>query len=342
MNRRSLFSNNSKKGTGYFVLWAFLSLFSVFYIPLDGDNYTDIALYNNYISNGVEHHLEPLYFWIMSVLPHSFFLYRFVVWGTAALFVVLTFKQLGIESQFSTIVFTLVCLLPCFYYLRNALGFSILYYVVTCILTHRKGPIGMRIRNYCIWGALLYLSYLTHTSMPLYYLIVLVAIFLPLNKYVATIFFIGLPVLGTFLMEFANIFMIYVTLETAEAGVGYLEKTEGYDFSMMGLAFQAFMLAPYIYSMYIATKDHIFGKDASDKNLKFYLMATMVLFSSSFLFMGKASYSLHLRLLNTSFMPMAFFMALYFKNRRTEKNYKIIMTLILVYNFMQIYGIIRN
>ena len=37
--------SNSKKGTGFLFAWVFLTIYSVFYSPVTGDNYTSLETY---------------------------------------------------------------------------------------------------------------------------------------------------------------------------------------------------------------------------------------------------------------------------------------------------------
>ena len=154
-NRKHIFVNDAKGGTNYFVLWLVATLFSTFYMPIDGDVYNGYYSYQEYLSSGMQYHMEAIYFWLMDHLPHNFYLYRFVIWGTASLFLVLTFKRLNCQSQLATLIFISSCLLICYYYMRNVLGFSILYYVVACICTYQRTSVGKLILDSFIYVLLL-------------------------------------------------------------------------------------------------------------------------------------------------------------------------------------------
>ena len=119
--RKSIFSIEPERKYGLHVLWLVLTLFSVFYQPEVGDSASTVDLYNNYIHGKVEYHLEPFYFRLMDILPESYYLWRFVIWGAASLFTCLTIKRIGINVNFASVIFVTTCLLPIFYYVRNIL-----------------------------------------------------------------------------------------------------------------------------------------------------------------------------------------------------------------------------
>ena len=48
VNRQHLFTDAKRTGTGWFVLWMVYTLYSVFYTPPTGDNYTSLQTYHAY------------------------------------------------------------------------------------------------------------------------------------------------------------------------------------------------------------------------------------------------------------------------------------------------------
>lgn len=333
INRNHIFKDNSTGGTNYFVLWLIATLFSMFYMPVDGDVYTGYQFYYEYLASGNRHHMEDIYFWLMDHLPHNFYLYRFVIWGTASFFLVQTFKKLNCQSPLSTLVFVSSCLIICYYYLRNVLGFCILYYVVACICTEERSK-GSRILFRYLWYALLLVaSYFLHRSMPLYYAVVLVALFLPSNRYVILFLALLLPVVRLVVPSLVNTVMLSGILnqETVELGSGYLEYSEGYDYNFMGRLLRVFGLLPYIYVMVLGIFTLPTKRDRRKRPMDVFLLTALFLFSSSFLFADQYSYSLHLRLLNTSFLPMTFFISKYMEDKRENNSGRVFSLLLIVY-----------
>lgn len=338
VNRNHIIRNNSAGGTSYFSLWLTATLFSVFYMPVDGDVYNGYLSYHEYVASGVQYHMEPIYFWLIDHLPHNFYIYRFVIWGTASLFMVMTFKKLNCQSPLAMLVFISSCLIVCYYYLRNVLGFSILYYVVASICMYKKEKHKRPVWDYIIYALLLVAAFFLHRSMPIYYAVVLLALFMPTNRYVILAIGVALPAISILVPSIIPTVLQSGILdqETAELGANYLEYSEGYDFNFMGRLLRFFWLLPYIYIMVIAVFT-IPAKSSKERNpVVVFLLISVFLFSSSFLFASQYSYSLHLRLLHTSFMPMIFFITKYLEDKRTITIGRIFTLLVLTYYGMVI------
>ena len=341
INRKHIFKNNASGGTNYFQLWLLATLFSMFYMPVDGDVYNGYVSYNDYVISGVRYHMEDIYFWLMDHLPHNFYIYRFVIWGTASLFMVLTFKRLDCQSPFAMLVFISSCLIVCYYYLRNVLGFSILYYVVACICTYNKTTTARLMVDFVKYGLLLVATYFLHRSMPLYYAFVLLALFIPSNRYLIVLIVLLLTAIKFLLPSFVSQIMSSPILsqETVDLGAGYLEHSEGFAFNLMGRLMRFFWLLPYIFIMTHAAL-FIQGKSKADKRMnkpvETFLLISLFLFSSSFLFADTYSYSLHLRLLHTSFMPMMFFITKYLEDKRDKTVGHVFSFLLLTYYGMML------
>ena len=335
-NRRFIFRNYSRGGSGYVLLWGVLTFFSVFYIPFEGDSYNTMYTYYEYIRSGEEYHLEQIYFWLMEVLPNNYFIWRFVVWGIASYFTVLTFKKLKCESQLATLVFISCTLITCFYYLRNCLGLSILYYVTASIATYEFKEIKSLLFDVIEYVTLIWFTYYLHNSMPLYYCVVLIAWILPSNAYfvlpLALLwpFMVSqLPVVGDFLLN------TLFTAEAQELSERYFEITEIDEFNFNGLMFRFLWLFPYAFIMAAGVISLKSMKESEKKIVKVFLFSAIILFSSSFILNGQVSYSLQNRLLNTSFLPLSFFIVKYLEKRRTQIKCLIFSILILFYYLLQ-------
>lgn len=343
--RKAIYGSYSYSDKGYYYLWVILTLFSVFYIPIGGDSESTLGIFENYHANGTEYHLEEMYFRLMDILPNNYYLWRLVIWGTASFFTVLTVKKLHIDSGLASVAMVCVCLIPIFYYVRNILGLSILFYLVVRIYEFKKQDKKSIVRECLVCVPLLVLSYFAHSSMPLYYAICLAAFFVPLGwtTYLALgVIFIAIsffPDQIVSLLLASGLFMDYAY----DASSKVFEADQGFLLNSFGQFLRTFWLFPYgaliVYGLIVLR-----GKDFHDEYAaitKVFLVISTLLFFGSFALSGTIVYSLYYRLLNSSFFSLAFFVMLFLRNRRTGLISKVFMTLILIYNIYQYFAIIK-
>lgn len=340
LNKGHIFKNKATGGTNFFFLWLLATLFSTFYMPVNGDVYNGYQSYYDYLATGNQYHMEPFYFWLIDHLPQNYYLYRFVIWGTASLFLVLTFKKLNCQSQLATLVFISSCLIVCYYYLRNVLGFSILYYVVASLFSPHQQSKAKRYGFYILYAALLVATYFLHRSMPLYYAVVLLAIFLPSNKYAIILLALLFPTISFVVPSLVGTVMNLGILnqETAELAASYIEYSEGFDFNFMGRVLRFFWLVPYVIIMIVAILKLPKKIVNKKRPIEVFLLTSLFLFSFSFIFANQFSNSLHLRILNTSFLPMSYFITMYLEDKRDKKIGHIFSLFLIAYYGMIVAG----
>lgn len=328
---RKYFFGGDNGGYSFIWLWLFLTLFSTFYTPIGGDSYTGIDGYWDYVKYGVSYHGEDIYLWLRRVISNSYRLYRFAIWGFASLFVCLSAKKIGANPRYTLLLFTVVSLIPCYYYLRNVTGFAVLYYVTLSISSYKYESTKKLIQNILLWGALLVLSYYLHNSMPLYYGVVLFALLIPLNKITLILFAVIVPLMGSVFSALSSWMISSIfSIDLTSWAENYMEVSEGYDWNINGLLLHYFWLLPYfvllIYSALTIKKD-----DSRYDYSKPMLMASIILFSLSFFFSDRTSFSLQLRMQNTAFFPLTLFLVSHFEDKKDKEIYRFSIYAILIY-----------
>lgn len=341
--KKSIFSKEQVNKNGYLILWAVLTIFSVFYQPESGDSASTIDLYNNYIHGNVEYHLEPFYFRLMDILPESYYLWRFVIWGSASLFTILALKKLNVNVNFATIVFITTCLIPFYYYVRNILGLSMLAYALSILLTHESIR-AIKMKELLICLCLLAGAYFTHSSMPLYFAITIVAYFIPANRKSLIAIVVILIALSFFVKEItmflisSGFYMDYATDVASKA----FDNDSGFEHNLNGLILRYFWLLPYGLMILWGIRNNILASisDKQSKTVTVFMMISFILFFGTFTLAGDITYSLYYRLLNSSFYFISFYVTLFLYNNRNSIMGKVCMTLILLYNIYQYYALI--
>ena len=343
-NYRSFFSNKISSDRHFLLMWIVLTVFSVFYMPEGGDNQRLYEIYDSYIRSGIEHHLEPFYFRLIDILPHNYYLFRFIIWGLASLFLVLTCKKLRLDSVFSTCVVVCVGLITCYYYLRNVLGICILFYVLSRFISFKRtGPNNLLFEFFLEIG-LLVASYFTHSSMPLYFLIAVTALIIPFNK---TFFFIIIAIMvfvAYFWSDTANAILGsgLFSEEVAELGQGYVfGDDEGYQFNFFGLLWRLIWLLPYAFILIYGTTQVYSNKNSYTRATVVFLIMSNILYFSSLILMGSVTYALSYRLQNTSFIYISIFLILFLSDKRNTNVNKLFWTWILVYTGISFIFLLR-
>lgn len=313
INFNSLYSEGKKTFNSFLPFGIFITLFSIYYRPLDGDFWSSLEEFNER-GDLYKEHMEPVFVWLRDVLNYDYILWRYIVWGTASFFICLIFKKIKIEPSLATAVFLAIALIPCFYYLRNSLGFSVLYYALSLYTMSYK-----KFKNIVALLVLIFLSWFLHRSMPIYIMLSLAALWLPLKKQFLIVSFILFPVLYASIVFFAQEFLMLAILSD-DGGEKYVEATNELNVNLMGYIFMIIGYIPYVYIMYkFCASYSVQPKTSLLYVQKTFFYITFFLLYLSFLFHGQASIHLSLRFANTAMLPMAIFVASYFKMNRGSK-----------------------
>ena len=176
-------------------------------------------------------HLEPIYFWLIKNIPHSYLLWRLVVWGGAIIVWVMIYKRIKFPAKYACIIMTLILL---YYYSapRQILGFEILFYSLTFIYYTKKN----KFLSYSLAIVGIYISLFFHKSMIMYVLFIIIAL-IPFNKisFIASVLFF--PFLYGVLMLYSVLFIgIFIDEESAlvNRSIRYLGAESFGEFTTWG------------------------------------------------------------------------------------------------------------
>jgi len=332
INYGNIFVNKNKGGTGYFVFWLFITVFAMFYCPEYGDSFNGAIDLTEYASTGKTGHYESLYYLPIRFLPHNYYVWRFCVWGLAALLLVLCYKALNCPSQYVTVVFLTTTLLPCFYYLRNSLGFALLYLATILILKETQDG-KLTTKTIVMSAILLVISFFAHNSMPVYYLIVVVALFCPLNYKTIIISVALFPILHRYVPVIATAFLSqsYISESTSELGMDYLSRDNTANYNINGFILLFLQFVPF-FVVYLDSINHMKKGDRNYRINKVFFQVSYLLLYTAFCFYQTASNHLFLRFINTCTLPMALVLVFYMSDKRNTKlNIYFIGSLVLYY-----------
>lgn len=303
---------DKRKGTGYFFLVVFITLFSLLYRPEGGDFWNYLGSYQLGVGNPY-HHMEEFYYWLMSFVPHNYLLWRILIWLPAAIIIVITFKLLKTPSNIATVFFLLLALTNSYYYTRNALALSVLYLALA--LYCLRDTFTRRSLNTILSIGLVFASWFLHKSMPVYILLAIFAALLPFNKRYFIASLVAFPLLYGAIMILSSDFINIAELWIVEgAGENYLEAENAFSANWKGIISLIIGYLPIVYFYIIAFRHPLPSKHPDFYPYKVFFLFSFFLVFVSFLFLGQGGMAIQSRLYKSSMLPMTFVVGLYFKN----------------------------
>lgn len=319
---------DNKRGTGWLFFVVFITLFSLFYRPANGDFWgylSDYELGGDYQYR----HMEPFYYWLMSLVPNNYLLWRVTVWLPAAILIVATYKLLDVPTSIATTFFLLLALTPSYYYTRNVLALAVLYLAMA--LVSRPGNHLRKWSEIVLFGGLVIASWFLHRSMPLYIALAVLSLLLPFEKKYLIAAVIAFPLLrGSIYIVSTNFLNIAQIWLTEGAGEYYLEEVNVLTANWKGIISLIIQYLPIFYFFVTAFRKPL-PKTSSD----FYPFKTFLLFAFftvflSFLFWGQGSDAIRGRLYKSAMLPFAFSVCIYFKNLKGTKQCKTFLLILLI------------
>ena len=275
------FGSQTRFSFHYAFLCIMIVLFATFGFS-EADTYHYHSIYDEMIKFRSAIHVEPIYYWLIEHIPHNYYLWRFVIWGSAAVLLMATFKRLRLNALAVGLAFPLI-LLQQFAITRGCLGISIFLYASTFILK----PDSNKLYSYC-WGILCcVLSVFFHKSIPLFIAMSFLAL-IPLNRGLIIISIILYPILRAVAMPF--VFDILggslFSTETAEFAQGYLESDKSIA-NINGIMRLCLEYIPRILIFIFLVKEYIFSKKEIPKSIRFFFQYSYILFYIAMLFFGQ-------------------------------------------------------
>ena len=306
-NYQSIFSDEIKRKTPYWFFWLFILFFSLYYTPENGDFWGYLNLYENPLINS---HFEDFYLWLIKLIPDNYRLWRCVIWGTAGLLAVFTFKRMKIDSGVATIFFLCFALLNTYYYTRNCLGLYLLYFAISLYITDQKNNIIIKL---IILTFLISASYFLHRSMPLYIGLAVLAYFLPVKRWILITILITFPLLSQiFHNYYGQILLSDIWMDHYYSEEGFQTAKE-IQFSFWGITNMVIKNIPFIYIIYAASGNMKNDMSVTYKLTKTFFVFFCLIYGLSFFFWG---IYVHYRFWASSMMPFTLFLASYYSQNR--------------------------
>ena len=317
----------NRKGTGYLFFVLFILFFSLLYKPVNGDFWNYLEAYQ--LGTSHPNHMEGIYNWLMDRIPNSFYLWRVAIWLPAAIFIAITFRVLKVPSNIGTAFFLMFGLINVYYYSRYVLALSVLFLALALFSNNKNKK-----RNFLFLIVLIgsvIASWYLHKSMPVYIVLALLALVLPLHKRSLLVSIIAFPALyGMILVLSSDLLNLDIWLWEG-VGENYLEEVNTFVLNWKGVISRVLQYAPFFYFFFIAFRNPLPDNSDDFKAYKVFLICSFLVFYVSFLFMGQGSSAIQGRLYKSSMFPFAFVVSLYFKNRPDTKEGKIFIILVLFY-----------
>lgn len=188
-----------KKGNGI-LFFTLITIFSVYGFT-NADYFGYKSTFDKIVLTGRQIHIEDIYYWLITDITTCYSIWRFIIWGSAAIILLMTFKRLNLTNSASFGAITLFYLTT-FYIMRGSLGVSIMAYGMTFLLK----PVSSKMLSYLTGILLIICSYFFHRSMLLSIALIPLAFF-KLKKSYLLISLSLIPVLIAIISTFLNYLM---------------------------------------------------------------------------------------------------------------------------------------
>ena len=281
--------------------------------------------------------IEPLYNLLAQLCP-NYFLWRLCIWGLALYLMLKTLSKLQ-DNYKSTLIFITLLYVLSFYKLRNVLGFSVLFWGLTLIVTSPNKDIKNKLSGILF----ILLSFWCHRTMILSILF-LGFCFIKLNKTKVYFLMILWPVLITLIViiisSFLNIGIYgeYDSMNFMEKANRYVNK-ENETATLFGLIRTGLTISAYLLPLIYMTKKIIFDKIAMPKYIPYFFNYWFFICYISYLFAFQGGSNwIYIRLNTMGFFPMCVVLGWYWAtHKRTIQQRGILILCLLVYLFSTTY-----
>lgn len=319
--------------------YSFIGLLLILYCTfgyVDNDFYHYERLFESASLSGINIHFEPIYFWIIENITSDYLTWRLLVWGSAVVILLWTFRRLKLDIR------TSICFLTIYYVLtlsvmRGNLGISILFWGFTFIIK----PLRNRFFSYCLGLSLIASSFYFHRSMFVAICFILVTPF-KLNKRIVILSLIFFPVLvyvTNNLLAYINT-GIYTDLG-AEMQIG--AKMTGYiggessTANINGIIAKIVTYLPIVVALVYITRKVTFQDVVLPRLIYvFYTYWYMVTYTAFLFLFQEASNWIFIRFLMFAYFPMVVVLSYYYYHNKRTIFMKTIMLLALLACFYRL------
>ena len=327
---KSLYKGDVKTQGNYIFLYLLLALYATYaYAEADFYHYQfhyDMMKHQNFTIIS-----EPIYFWIAQVLPDNYYLWRFSIWGSAALLMVFSLKKIGVHASYAGL------LMPIYFWrqfsvTRGGLGFCLIVFAIVFFFDNK---------NYLKKGlavAVLFASIFFHNSMTAFLFLIPLAYLMPLNNKIIKISVVMFPILYGVTMLITNSLMVlgFFATDTEDLAESYINHQHSVA-NVFGIAFDLLNFSGQLLILYLSMRFVLNQKEEVDKSIVFLMKYGYILVYISFLFYDQSVSSfISSRFLHASTFPLVVVYSYYMQHHNISKNDKVAMCLLGLFAFYRL------
>lgn len=324
---RRTFSGMVSKSDNYLFVFICMALYSVLGF-LEPDTYNYYEIYKEMAYLGYRVHVEPFYYWLSSCFPHSYFTWRLIIWGTASFLIIQSAKMLALNSTVLCYIIPLLFLTQ-LSVTRGALGISLMLFCVLLLMQSVKKNKTILI-PFAILG--LSLCFFLHKSMIVFLGLMILSLFVPLNKRFVIITLVIFPFLYKLVLPFFTSFGLMSGLTEDQVGlIMNYQNSEKMAINTNGVIMTIFEKTILLLLLFNIIKKCTDAKTQVSKGVYFLSKYTYVLIYFSFLFLGQEiSDWISIRTLHAASFSMVFCAAYCFDTLKTGQGRTKIEKIILI------------
>lgn len=286
--------------------------------------------------------IEPIYDWLATVCPNYFY-WRLVVWGVALYLMLKTLLKLHVNYNSTFLFITLLYVLS-FYKLRNVLGFSVLFWGLTLIVTSKNS----NLKNKIIGLSLIILSFWCHRSMILS-IAMLGSCFITLSKKKVSLLIMLWPFLITVVTIILNSFLNFGIDSDADS-MNFMSKATGYitkeneKSTLFGSIRTVLTVCAYLLPLLYMTKKIIFERISIPKSISYFFNYWFFVSYIAYLFAFQDSSNwIYVRINTMGFFPMCIVLGWYWATHKRTTTQKAILLLdLFIYLFSTTYMLYKS
>lgn len=280
---RRTFSGTISQSQDYrFVLFGML-LYSVLGF-LEPDTYHYYQHYEEMYRFQARIHVEKFFYWLVLFLPHSYVLYRAVIWGTASYLMMKSAKMLNLNANVMCYMVPLLFLTR-LSVTRGALGLALMVFcAILFIQSLEKRKFGLV--AIAVLG--LFVSSFLHKSMIIFIVILVASYFIPLNKTTFVISLILFPFLYAVALRLFQNFSFFEELNAEQAQlISQYQMTEKKEMNTNGIIQTVFENSILVLLVFNMAKKFLFDKIEASKAQSFIYKYAYLMVYISYLFLGQ-------------------------------------------------------
>ena len=277
-------THSTKKG--YFCFYILSALFSTFAFA-EADTYHYHEIYDQMLIYNESIHVEEFYYQLIKFLPANYYVWRFVVWGTALMILIHTLRRLKIDSTFVYLVFPVI-LLQQFAVTRGCLGIAVFLMSVSYIINPNPR---YKIISIILGYLFAVISLFLHQSLIIFAIIFLFAL-IPITKNVFFILLLAYPIIRAIILPYTiNLLGTgFFDDETVSFATHYLNSEQSVA-NINGIIRMIVEYIPRLLVFYFLIKQFVFRQNEYPRVIRIMFQYSFVLFYIALLFWGQETSS---------------------------------------------------